>query len=161
MMASLGKAVTSCRPLHVVQCRENERSRMTSHSFSSSVFTPFTFTAGRANDSVFGRGLRTRTFVLPLRQRCVLITVFLCLQVALLDIDEKQGQDTAKELKAKYGQDTCHFFKCDVTDDAEFEGYPEFSAIRVPVLYHSCQVAASFLYRNCTGRIFNSLGFIK
>lgn len=42
-------------------------------------------------------------------------------KVALLDIDEKQGQDTAKELKAKYGQDTCHFFKCDVTDDAEFE----------------------------------------
>lgn len=37
----------------------------------------------------------------------------------LLDVDEKQGADTAKKLCAKYGNDRAVFFKCDVTKDLE------------------------------------------
>ncbi|CAN7993569.1 unnamed protein product [Ixodes pacificus] len=41
--------------------------------------------------------------------------------VAVLDMDVEQGRKTAAEFQSKYGKECCVFYKCDVTDDQEFE----------------------------------------
>lgn len=42
-------------------------------------------------------------------------------KVAFLDMDVEQGRKTAAEFQSEYGQECCVFYKCDVTDDQEFE----------------------------------------
>lgn len=44
-------------------------------------------------------------------------------KVALLDIDERQGLKTLSEFQSAYGKDTCVFYKCDVTNDAQLEDF--------------------------------------
>ncbi|XP_040061363.1 15-hydroxyprostaglandin dehydrogenase [NAD(+)] [Ixodes scapularis] len=42
-------------------------------------------------------------------------------KVAILDLDVEQGRKTEAEFQGKYGKEYCVFYRCDVTDDQEFE----------------------------------------
>lgn len=43
-------------------------------------------------------------------------------KVAILDVDERCGEETADEFQKKFGQGNSVFIKCDVSKDEELEG---------------------------------------
>ena len=52
----------------------------------------------------------------------------LTLKVCISDIQQKKGEDTTSEFKKEYGQESCFFVKCDVTnvDDWKSKAYRYF-----------------------------------